>query len=80
MLAQQHMNPHTMPSEICVAVYIDHPKQRNVGPLCGTDMPLDIIQREFLRHGRVGGSGGSGPFTPSLSPLHLCITAGVIWR
>ena len=50
-----------MPSDVCVAMYVDSSKWRNGDPPCGRDMPLDIMQREFLRHSRVGSSRGSSP-------------------
>ena len=73
----KYMDSHTMPSDVCVAMYIDGPKQRNGNPPCGTDMPLDIIQRECLGVGRVEGCRRSDPFTASPFPLHLCGAAGV---
>ena len=55
------MDPHTAPSDVCAAVYLDGPKQMNVYPLCGMDMLLDTVQTEFLRCGRAGGCRGSDP-------------------
>ena len=57
----KHMDPCTVPLHICVAVNIDGPKQGNGDPLCGMDLPLDIIQTEFLGCSRVGGCRGSDP-------------------
>ena len=43
-----------MPSDVCVAMYDDGPKWGNGDPLCGADMPLDIVQREFPRSSKLG--------------------------
>ena len=62
-----------MPSDICVATYVDGPKQRNGDPTCSMDMPLDIVQREFLRYCRDRGSGGSNP----LHSIPICLV--LLW-
>ena len=70
----KHMDLHTMPSGICVVMYIDGPKWRNGDPLCGKDVPLDIVQTEFLGHSRVRGCGESNPIHSI--PVLPCIPMG----
>ena len=65
----RHVDPHRMPSDVCVAMYIDGSKWKDGDSLCGTDMPLDIVQREFLRHNRVRVAEGAAPSAASLFPL-----------
>ena len=67
----EHVDLHTMPSDVCIAMYIDGPKWRNGAPPYGMGIPLDIIQTEFLGHGRVGNCRGSDPFAAAPFPLHL---------
>ena len=73
----KHVDPHTVPSDICVAMNIDGPKWRNGDPPCAIDMPLDISQTEFL--GAVGLQAVEGVtlFAAPPSPLHICGAAGV---
>ena len=60
-----------MPLYVCVAMYLDGPKWGNGDPLCGVDMPLHIIQKEFLKCGMVGSDGGAAPFAAFPSPCTL---------
>ena len=66
----KHKDPHTVPSDVCLAMNIYSPKQRNGDPLCGTDMPLDIVHTEFLGYSRVRGCRWSNPLSvPPASAL-----------
>ena len=49
------MYPCTVPLDVCLAVDIYGPKQRNGDPLCGTDVPLDIVHVDLLMHSGVRG-------------------------
>ena len=65
----KHMDPYTLPSDICLAMNIDGPKWKNGDAPCGTDMPLDIVQREFLGCSRVRSCRGSDPLCSIPIPL-----------
>ena len=67
----KHVDLHTMPSDVSLAININGPKWRNGDPPCGMDMPLDVVQTEFLWHSRVGGCGGNGLLHSSPTPAPL---------
>ena len=66
-----------MPSDVCLAVDIYSSKWRIGDPPCGMDMPLDVIQVEFLRCSGVGAVEGVAPSIEPLSSLHICGAGGV---
>ena len=39
----EHMDLHTVPSDVCLAMDIHGPKWRNGHPLCSMDVTLDVI-------------------------------------
>ena len=68
---------HAKPLDICAVVYVDDPKQGNGDPLCSAHMPLDIVQREFLRCSKVGSDRGGSPLHSIPILLHICGEIGV---
>ena len=51
----EHMDPHTVASDVCLAMDIYGPILMSGDPLCGMDAPLDVIQAELLMHSGVRG-------------------------
>ena len=61
-----------MPSDVCVAVYVDSPKQGNGDHMCGMDTPLDISRENSLS--AVGSGAVEG------QPLHSIPIPLVLWQ
>ena len=54
----RHMDLHTMPSDICLAVDVHSSKWMNNNPPCCMDVPLDVVQVDSLRCSWVRGCRG----------------------
>ena len=72
----KHMDLCRVPLNVCLAMNIYSPKQRNGDPPCGTDVPLDIIQTEFFGFSRVRDYRRSWPLCSTSICLNICGAAG----